>query len=306
MTAPAIVATDLTKRYGAQRGVEDVTLTVERGERFGFLGPNGAGKTTFIRLALGLLHPQSGHVAVMGHDLATQRLRALAEVGYVPGELTLYDHLNGRRTLELLGRLHPRPPVLRGELLDVLGLSAADLRRAVRQYSRGMKQKLGLVAALQHDPPLAILDEPSGGLDPVVQLRLLEWLRDRADRGMTVFLSSHVLSEVEALCDRVAMVRDGRLLPLHNVLELRLSALRNVTVRFAAPIGALAGVPGTEVVEVSADGREHRMRLTGTPAPLLARLAPLPVEDLVIAPLTLEDAVRTLYRGPAGSGEPPA
>jgi len=302
VSAPAIAAEGLTKRYGRARGVTGVSLTVERGERFGFLGPNGAGKTTFIRLALGMLRPQEGRVAVMGHDLATDRMAALGEVGYLPGELSLYGSLTGRRTLEMLARLHPRPPVLRDELLEVLGLEAGDLRRAVRQYSRGMKQKLGLVAALQHDPPLAILDEPTGGLDPVVQLRLVEWLDARSRAGMTVFFSSHVLAEVEALCDRVAMVRDGELLLVRDVSDLGLGAMRAVRVRFSEPVARerLAVVDGIE--DHAVDGTEHRFTLTRPPGPLLAALGALPVADLVVAPFSLEDAVRTLYRPGAGNG----
>lgn len=302
VTAPAIAAEGLTKRYGQARGVTGVTLSVERGERFGFLGPNGAGKTTFIRLALGMLRPQEGTVAVMGHDLATDRMAALGEVGYLPGELSLYGSLSGRRTLDMLAKLHPRPPVLRDELLDVLGLEARDLKRPVRQYSRGMKQKLGLVSALQHDPPLAILDEPTGGLDPVVQLRLIEWLDARSRAGMTVFFSSHVLAEVEALCDRVAMVRDGELLLVRGVSDLGLEAMRAVRVRFAEPVAReRLAVDGMEDHEV--DGLEHRFTLTRPPGPLLAALGALPVADLVIAPFSLEDAVRTLYRPGAGNGE---
>ncbi|MCC6830348.1 MAG: ABC transporter ATP-binding protein [Thermoleophilia bacterium] len=302
MSPPAIAAEGLTKRYGRARGVTGVSLTVERGERFGFLGPNGAGKTTFIRLALGMLRPQEGRVAVMGHDLATDRMAALGEVGYLPGELSLYGSLTGRRTLEMLARLHPRPPVLRDELLEVLGLETGDLRRAVRQYSRGMKQKLGLVAALQHDPPLAILDEPTGGLDPVVQLRLVEWLDARSRTGMTVFFSSHVLAEVEALCDRVAMVRDGELLLVRDVSDLGLGAMRAVRVRFSEPVARerLAVVDGIE--DHAVDGTEHRFTLTRPPGPLLAVLGTLPVADLVVAPFSLEDAVRTLYRPGAGNG----
>ncbi len=295
VTAPAIAAEGLTKRYGQARGITGVTLRVERGERFGFLGPNGAGKTTFIRLALGMLRPQEGTVAVMGHDLATDRMAALGEVGYLPGELSLYGSLSGRRTLDMLAKLHPRPPVLRDELLDVLGLEARDLKRPVRQYSRGMKQKLGLVSALQHDPPLAILDEPTGGLDPVVQL-------PRSRAGMTVFFSSHVLAEVEALCDRVAMVRDGELLLVRGVSDLGLEAMRAVRVRFAEPVALeRLAVDGMEDHEV--DGLEHRFTLTRPPGPLLAALGTLPVADLVIAPFSLEDAVRTLYRPGAGNGE---
>jgi ABC-2 type transport system ATP-binding protein len=284
--------------YGRAVGVEGIDLAVERGECFGFLGPNGAGKTTFIRLALGLIRPTSGRVAVMGHDVARDRMGALAEVGYLPGELGLYPSLAGGRVLDARGRLHPRPPVLRGELLRTLELPESDLRKRVREYSRGMKQKLGLVAALQHDPPLVILDEPTGGLDPVIQGRLLEWLAGRARAGRTVFFSSHVLSEVEELCDRVAMVREGRLLLAGPVEELRRGRSRRVEVRFAEPVEpARYAVDGVGDVEV--DGLRHRFTVAGEPRALLAALAALPVEDVAIEPPSLEDAFRHLYGGAA-------
>ena len=201
--------------------------------------------------------------------------------------------------LDALGRLHPRPPVLRDELLRVLELPESDLRKRIREYSRGMKQKLGLVAALQHDPPLVILDEPTGGLDPVIQGRLLDWLAGRARAGRTVFFSSHVLSEVEELCDRVAMVRDGRLLLAGPVDELRRARSRRVEVRFAEPV---------DPSRYAVDGRRRRggrrpapplQRRPGSRAPLLAALAALPVDDVAIAPPSLEESFRHLY-GEAG------
>jgi ABC-2 type transport system ATP-binding protein len=290
----AIEAAALTRMYGRAVGVEGIDLRVGRGECFGFLGPNGAGKTTFIRLALGLIRPTSGRVAVMGHDVARDRMGALAEVGYLPGELGLYPSLAGGRVLDALGRLHPRPPVLRDELLRVLELPDSDLRKRIREYSRGMKQKLGLVAALQHDPPLVILDEPTGGLDPVVQGRLLEWLAGRARAGRTVFFSSHVLSEVEELCDHVAMVRDGRLVLAGRVDELRRGRSRRVEVRFTEPVDpSRYAVDGVRDVEV--DGLRHRFSVAGEPRALLAALAALPVDDVAISPPSLEESFRHLY-----------
>jgi ABC-2 type transport system ATP-binding protein len=295
----AIEAVALTRLYGRAVGVQDIDLSIAAGECFGFLGPNGAGKTTFIRLALGLIRPTSGAVSVMGHDVGHDRMGALAQVGYLPGELGLYGGLTGRRTLEALGRLHPRPPELRERLLDLLDLGAGDLRRRVREYSRGMKQKLGLVAALQHDPPLAILDEPTSGLDPVVQGRLLEWLAGRARAGRTVFFSSHVLAEVEELCDRVAMVRDGRLLVAGPLSDLVGSRTRRVEVRFAREVDpSRYAAPGMGQPEV--EGVRHRFSFSGDPAPLLAALAALPVEEVTIERASLEDAFRELYSdGPA-------
>ncbi len=280
--------------YGPSAGVDGVDLIVERGECFGFLGPNGAGKTTFIRLALGLIRADSGDVSVMGHDVHSDRMAALAQVGYLPGELGLYAGLSGRRTLDALARLHPRPPALRDDLCRVLELDDAALRRRVRAYSRGMKQKLGLVAALQHDPPLAILDEPTGGLDPVVQARLLEWLAGRSRAGRTVFFSSHVLAEVEELCDRLSMIRDGRLLFTGALAELRGARTRHVEVEFSEPVDP-ARYAGEGVGAVEVVGARHRFSLSGDPAPLLAALSRLPVADVAIERPGLEDAFRDLY-----------
>ena len=290
----AIEAAALTRLYAPGAGVDGIDLTVEPGECFGFLGPNGAGKTTFIRLALGLVHAASGSVAVMGHDLAHDRMGALAQVGYLPGELGLYPTLTGRRTLDVLARLHPRPPVLRDDLCATLELDDTALGKRVRDYSRGMKQKLGLVAALQHDPPLAILDEPTGGLDPVIQSRLLDWLAGRSRAGRTIFFSSHVLAEVEALCDRAAMVRDGRLLFVGRLGDLRGARSRSVEARFSQPVdpGRYAA-PGVGPSHV--DGTLHRFTLEGDPAPLLAALARLPLVDVSIERASLEDAFRDLY-----------
>jgi ABC-2 type transport system ATP-binding protein len=290
----AIAARGLTRMYGPTVGVVEVDLDVEPGEAFGFLGPNGSGKTTFIRLALGLIRPTAGAVVVMGHDVAADRMGALSEVGYLPGELGLYPALTGARILDALARLHPRPPSLRDRLCALLELDGAVLRKRVREYSRGMKQKLGLVAALQHDPPLAILDEPTAGLDPVLQGRLLDWLASRADAGRTVFFSSHVLAEVEELCDRVAMVRQGRLLLVGPVAELRRARTRSVEVQFATEVDpSRYAVPGVADVEV--DGTRHRFSLAGDPKPLLAVLAELPVLDVAIERASLEDAFRDLY-----------
>ncbi|MGI9538600.1 MAG: ABC transporter ATP-binding protein [Miltoncostaeaceae bacterium] len=294
MPPPAIESVGLTKRYGAQRGIESVDLRVGRGELLGFLGPNGAGKTTFIRLALGLLRPTEGRVAVMGHDVERDRRAALREVGYLPGELALYPGLSGRRTLDLLGRLHPRPPALRDELIDVVQLAHADLRRPVGQYSRGMKQKLGLISALQHDPPLAILDEPSGGLDPVTQLRVLDWLGERARGGDTVLFSSHVLAEVERVCDRVAMVREGRLFLDAATTELGDRRVRMVQVEFEGPVSPERYLTGAET-EHRVEGDVHRFVLSGAPDRLLAALAELPVADLTIERPRLEDIFRGYY-----------
>ncbi len=297
MPVPAAIdAAGLTKVFhGGVVGLDGVDLRVDPGERMGFLGPNGAGKTTFIRLALGMLRPTAGRVALLGHDMATNRLAGLAGAGYLPGDLGLARELTGRRSLDALARLQRRPPVLQADLLRVLDLDEAALRRRVREYSRGMRQKLGLVLALQHDPPLIVLDEPTGGLDPVMQARLLEWLDARARAGRTVFFSSHVLGEVDELCDRVAMVRGGRLLLVRSVEEIRAARVRSVQVTFAGPVDPAAYRVDGMGPRVEVSGATHRFTLAGPPGPLLAALGRLDVRDVAVEAARLEDVFRALY-----------
>ena len=291
----AIRAEGLCKSYGhGVMALEGVDLEVGHGERLGFLGPNGAGKTTFIRLALGILRPTSGSVAINGHDITTDRLAALTDVGYVPGDLGMIKQVSGARMLDALGRLHPRPPVLRDQLLKALDLDEVALRKRIREYSTGMRQKLGLVAALQHDPPVIILDEPTSGLDPVMQARLLEVLEDRARHGRTVFFSSHVLGEVDELCDRVAMVRNGKLLLVRDVDELRRARVRTVEVLFTAPVDPSAYMVDG-VADLRVEGHVHHFTLAGDPGPLLARLGALAPADITIEAARLEDVFRALY-----------
>ena len=267
----------------------------------GFLGPNGAGKTTAIRVLVGLIRATSGRASIHGHDVATDRLAVLRQVGYLPGELGLIREVPGGRVLDVLAALHSRKPIFRDDLLRRFELDESALRRPTRQYSRGMKQKLGLVAALEHDPPVVILDEPTGGLDPVMAARLIEWLDGRAKAGRTVFFSSHVLAEVEELCDRVAMVRESRLLVVESVDELRRARVRNVTVRFGEPLPPECyTVPGMGAVDVS--GTTHRFTFSGAPQPLVASLAGQPVVDLSIETARLEDVFRARY----GVDEEPA
>jgi ABC-2 type transport system ATP-binding protein len=235
----ALSTTALTKRYGhhelpperiARRlrgeprtdvlALDDLSIAVREGEIFGFLGPNGAGKSTTIRLLLGFLHPSAGSGQVLGLDIVRDSVAIRGRVGYLPGGIALNDTLSGERLLDYLGDLTGRPAVRRAELLDRLELSARTLQRPVRDYSRGMRQKIGIIQALQHDPELAILDEPTEGLDPLMQRAFYAILDDLRDAGRTIFFSSHVLSEVERVCDRVAIVRRGRLVALQEVASL--------------------------------------------------------------------------------------
>jgi ABC-2 type transport system ATP-binding protein len=308
----AITTDGLTKRYGHRerpihrpgshpvgeiRALEDLSITVREGEIFGFLGPNGAGKSTMIRLLLGFLHPTAGSATVAGLDIVRDSVAIRARVGYLPGGIALYDTLTGERLLDYLGELTGRPPVRRAELCDRLELSAATLRRQVRDYSRGMRQKVGIVQALQHDPELAILDEPTEGLDPLMQRAFYGILDELRVAGRTIFFSSHVLSEVERVCDRVAIIRQGRLVALEDVEALLARRKRNVEMRLMAGTAApnLDGVAGVSAVAFAGDGL-LTCHLEGDVEPFLAAIRGSRIVDLTIEPAHLEEAFLELYQ----------
>ena len=203
----------LTKWYGKSRGILDVDLAVEQGEVFGFLGPNGAGKTTTIRVLLDLIRPTSGTARVFGIESAADPVAIHRRIGYVPGEFALYDRLTGGQTLEYFANL--RGGVDHAYQQRLVERFELDPSRRFREYSKGNKQKVGVIIALQHRPELLILDEPTSGLDPLVQATFFETLRESVRDGATVFLSSHILSEVEKNCERVAIIRDGRLVSVY-------------------------------------------------------------------------------------------
>ena len=292
----AIETTGLTKDYGeagAIRALDSLGIAVQPGEIFGFLGPNGAGKSTTIRLLLGFLHPTSGSGRVLGLDLVRDSVAIRRRTGYLPGGIALYDSLSGSQLLDYLGRLTGRPSIRRIELCERLELSASTLRRRVRAYSRGMRQKIGIVQALQHDPELAILDEPSEGLDPLMQRAFYDILAQLKADGRTVFFSSHVLSEVERVCDRVAIIRAGRLVAVEQIGELLARRKRNVSMRVAGPLPRLDDVAGVTAVAV-ADGRLS-CSLEGNVRPFLDALAGCAITDLTIEPARLEDAFLEFY-----------
>jgi ABC-2 type transport system ATP-binding protein len=277
------------------RALDDLSIEVNEGEIFGFLGPNGAGKSTTIRLLLGFLHPTAGSATVLGHDVVHDSVEIRRRIGYLPGGIALYDSLTGERLLDYLGDLTGRPPSRRAELCDRLELSEATLRRLVRDYSRGMRQKIGIIQALQHDPELAILDEPTEGLDPLMQRAFYGILEDLRSAGRTIFFSSHVLSEVERVCDRVAIVRRGQLVAVEDVEALLARRKRNVEMRMSGPAPELEGVPGVSGVVVAADGR-ITCQLEGDMRPFLAAIAGAPITDLTIEPAHLEEAFLELYQ----------
>ncbi len=257
--AEAVIdAVHLTKHYGRRRGIEDVAFTVQRGEIFGFLGPNGAGKTTTIRAVLGLVHPHHGRVTIFGHP-ASEIDRS--RLGFVPGELSLYERMTGAQLLDYLAALTRRPPLRRAALLERFALSRQDLLRPIRHYSRGMKQKVGVVQALQHDPELLVLDEPAEGLDPLMQQEFYELLGELRAEGRTVFISSHLLWEVERICDRVAIIRDGLLVTTERIDTLRQRSARRVDVQFAQANDATAFRPPEGVTVERVEGVRLTLRV---------------------------------------------
>lgn len=294
----AIELTRLSKRYGSVLGVETLSLIVRTGEVFGFLGPNGAGKTTTLRCLAGLLTPTSGRIRVLGLDPVADHSRLAPELGYLPGELRFYPELTGEQTLDLLTALQHAPSPRRKELCSRLGLSDADLRRPVLGYSRGMKQKLGLVQALQHDPRIVVLDEPTEGLDPLVQETFYALMTEAAEARHTVLLSSHVLPEVQRACGRVAIIREGRLVTVERVDALREARARRIRVSLA---GGSADGPQRL-------GRADRWnpRWQGDRAELLVPpsevtdtlrdLLALPVTDITVEEAGLDEAFLDLYR----------
>jgi ABC-2 type transport system ATP-binding protein len=292
----AIETRGLSKRYGRSGealALDDLTIDVVEGEIFGFLGPNGAGKSTTIRLLLGFLHPTAGSGSVLGLDMIRDSVEIRRRAGYLPGGIAFWDGSTGERLLDELAALSGRPPIRRADLADRLELSERTLRRRVRDYSRGMRQKLGIIQALQHDPELAILDEPTEGLDPLMQRAFYDILDDLRAAGRTIFFSSHVLSEVERVCDRVAIVRAGRLVALEEVPALLARRKRNVELRLTGPAPSLEGVAGVSEVHLG-EGR-LTCRLEGDVGPFLAAIAGAPIHDITIEPSSLEEAFLEFY-----------
>ncbi|MEW6250547.1 MAG: ABC transporter ATP-binding protein [Planctomycetota bacterium] len=303
----AVVTHGLTKRYGRCLALDRLQFHVPAGRLFGFLGPNGAGKTTALRLLLGLLRPTAGRADVLGHDAWRSGPLLRREVGYLPGELRLYDGLTGRATLAFFERA--RRVDARAEIDRLVRRLDLDLGNRVRNYSRGMKQKLGVIIALMHRPKLLIMDEPTVGLDPLIREVLFDELRMVAGAGRTVLFSSHTLAEVEVLCDEVAILRDGRLVEQERVAVLRGRALRRVEVRWsdgsASANGARAArsprgapPPGLDIAEEQ-DGYLRGV-WRGPVAPLVRWLAEQPIADVTIAPPQLEDLFLAYYRDAGG------
>jgi ABC-2 type transport system ATP-binding protein len=298
---PPVIATEnLTKNYGTHRGITDVNLDVQQGEVFGFLGPNGAGKTTTIRVLLDLIRPTSGRAMVFGIESSADPVAIHRRIGYIPGEFALYDRLTGGQTIEYFGNLRGGvDATYRRMLMDRLDV---DPSRKFKEYSKGNKQKIGLVIALQHRPDLLLLDEPTSGLDPLVQQTFYSLVHEAQAEGRTVFVSSHILSEVERTCDRVAIIRDGRLVKVDRIDALRDLAHHEVELRFTdvVPADAFSGLPG--VSELKVDGHTLRMRVSGPITPVVQVAARYELLDFVSREPTLEETFLAQYGHEAAAG----
>ncbi len=294
MTDPPVVVDHLTKTFGKGRGIADVSLTVEQGQVLGFLGPNGAGKSTTIRCLLGLYRPTSGRARVLGHDPANDDIDVLAQVGYLPGELRLPEALSGADILGRVRRIRGlRRTTYRDELVERFGV---ELGRPLKALSKGNKQKIGIVLAFMHRPRLLVLDEPTSGLDPLLQDEFDTLLRETAQDGRTVLLSSHDLDEVQRLARRVTIIRSGRIVVDDTVDALRARAPRTMELTFDHDVdpARLAAVPGATVRTATA--RHVTLTHTGPVAPVLTAVAELRPDTITAGPARLEELFLHLYR----------
>ncbi len=288
----AIVAQNLTKRYPGGKGIQDISFAVEPGELFGFLGPNGAGKSTTIRTMMGFLSPGGGSASVLGHDVASDSLAVRRVAGYLPSDPTLYDGLTGEQNIAFALKVRGQA----GQLARAQELARrleADLQRPVRTLSRGQKQKVAIINALAHDPQVLILDEPTTGLDPLAQETFHALLREETARGKTVFMSSHILSEVESMCGQVAIIRAGKIAMQGTVAALKKQRVKRVTVEFRDTAPNLGDLPG--VTELKVHGPRAQFTFHGTLDPLVAALAAQPVVDLTLQDPSLEEIFMAFY-----------
>jgi ABC-type multidrug transport system ATPase subunit len=301
----AVIETEkLSKSYGEHRGIIDLDLQVNEGEAFGFLGPNGAGKTTTIRTLLDHIRPTSGRATVFGIDTTVDPVAIHRRLGYLPGEFALYDKLTGGQTLEYFANL--RGGVDKAYQQSLVKRLDVDPSRRFREYSKGNKQKIGLIIALQHRPDLLLLDEPTSGLDPLIQQEFYAVIREAKAEGRTVFLSSHILSEVEKTCDRVAIIRDGRLARVDRTEALRDLAHHTVELVFTGPVPAAEFQAIAGVSDVITEGHVLRLRVSGNIAPVVRAAAKYELADFVSREPSLEETFLAEYSRSATPAESPA
>ena len=299
---PAIETVHLAKRYGRARGIEDVTMRVEPGEVFGFIGPNGAGKSTTIRTLLGLIKKTSGEARIFGMDCERDRVRIAAETGYLPSEVRYYDRMRARELLDYAASFTSDPAACRTRVRELAERLDLALDQRIDDMSLGNRKKVGIVQALLAEPRLIILDEPTSGLDPLMQRTFFDLIKQENGRGATILFSSHVLSEVQRICDRVAIIRDGRVVRTQSITELAASRVKRVVVEFAgeseAPKAALEAA-GARDVEV--DGPQARFLFDGGANALVRALSGFDLANVDIAEPSLEEVFMRYY-GADGSG----
>jgi len=287
----AICTENLTKFYGKSRGIENVTITVHPGEIFGFLGPNGAGKTTTIRLFLDLIHPTQGRAEIFGLDTQKDSLKIRSRIGYIPGDLSLYDTMSGKGFLQFVSSLRTKEPVMIDALCERFQVT---VDRKIKEYSKGMKQKVGIVQAFMHDPELVIMDEPTLGLDPLMQREFYTFLKEEQKKGRTFFISSHILSEVERVCDRVGIIKEGNLVAVEDVETLKEKSGRLMEVTFLNDITEEDfDVPQISIVSV--ENRTVRFKVTGTMDDVIKHLSHFEIKDLVSRGVSVEDIFMHYY-----------
>ena len=298
MNDSAILTEGLTKFYGSQRGVVELNLEVRPGEVFGFLGPNGAGKTTTIRLLLDMIRPTNGHAAIFGLDCRRDSREIRRRTGYLPGELSLYENLTGAELLNYLG--HLRGGVDRKSIERLAGRLDCDLSRPIRTLSQGNKHKVGLIQAFMHKPDLLILDEPTSGLDPLIQREFYRLIAEVKAEGRAVFLSSHVLPEVERMCDRVGIIREGQLVAIETVSALKAQALRELEIHFAASVPQEAFAHLAGVRDVTVENGVLRCTVVGTVDSIVKAAAQFEVVNVISHEPSIEEVFLTYY-SPGGN-----
>jgi ABC-2 type transport system ATP-binding protein len=291
---PYIEVSGLTKSYGSIVGVRDLDFTVEQGEIFGFLGPNGAGKTTAIRLLMQLLNPDKGSISLFGKLLNKNRWDLRDRIGYLPGDFHPYGDMTSGYFLNYMAGYRSSSPRLRSWLFDKLHFTARELKQRIKILSHGNRQKLGIVLALEHEPDLAILDEPTLGLDPLMQEAFYEILRELQMKGKTIFLSSHILTEVEKVCHRVAIIREGTLVALESLSDLKKKRPRRLIVELReGPSTGPPSLPGTQLIGRA--GNRYVFLIEGEIQAVLRSLAALPVQDVILPEPGLEDIFIGFY-----------
>lgn len=292
---PVISTQDLTKFYGQDLGITDLQLEVYEGEIFGFLGPNGAGKTTAIRLLLDFIRPTRGSAQIFGLDSRKNSIEIRKRIGYLPGELELYHHLTGEELLTYIA--HLRHGVDWDLVESLVRRLKADIQKPISSLSHGNRQKIGLIQAFMHKPDLLILDEPTLGLDPLIQQEFNKLVGEVKKEGRTVFLSSHIMPEVEQICDRVGIIREGRLIALEKISDLKARRMQWLEIHFASnvPSDAFEDIPG--VVEVTVNGKNLHCKVSGSLNPFIKVIAQYEVVNLICHETSLEEIFLSYYGG---------